>query len=367
MVATPAPVPAAGDQPVFHQCEPGPWGRIEYQYIYIAAPNWILEQYPMPQPQPRWCFPDSTAASVRAFLTQSGLDATTCDSLLSDPRALRDEEGIFTVFPTVDELIAISPTVRQTIYHELAKSSLNTFQYEPICIPDGDLDGWLSSSGLPDDVASDIRKLVWRDGDSLLFSDFRAILSHATSDSEARRWVKALTRVRAVVAYLKLAEYHRKDSLPMLEAFANLPGENRLDLIHLLPPFPRRLVYSYTTPDIERTGQTPNCHWTSLNFFNYTRQNIYLDLKLASSQVMEDYEKVTGSPQFGDVLFFLNTNEDAFHSCVYIADDLVFTKNGENIMMPWLLTRLTDVKQLYMREPGTHIEVYRRRWPEENM
>jgi hypothetical protein len=240
------------------------------------------------------------------------------------------------------------------------------------------VDEWLRGSPIPKNVVEIIRQLVYPSGEGVFFSDLRLILKYAASDTEARNWVKALTRMRAVVADLHVgsddelpalrrywsADFHRTDSLPMLDAAAEVDGGSNLDLTHLFPPLPRRLVYSYTSPDIERTGQTPNCHWTSLNFFNYTRQNILLDLKLATSAVLDNYEPVAAPYTFGDVLFFLNAQGDAYHSCVYVADNLVFTKNGENEMVPWLLTRLDDVKQLYGREPNYKIQAYRRKWTE---
>jgi len=374
------PLSSLADDAVTYQCKPGPWGRIEYQTLYLSAPLALMDEFPMPDIQPNWCFPGGTADSVRGFLTQAGLDAPTVQRLLGDPNAHRDAEGVFTVYPSVAELEALKPDVRATIYRELAKSPLNSFYYAPVCIPADSFEEWLGTGNFPTDVSDMIRKFVYRDGDAVLFSDFRAVLSHAPSDSEAHRWVRALTRVRCVLAYLKVdgtddltalkrywsTNFHRKDSLPMLEAVADMPGGGKLDLTHLFPPLPRRLVYSYITPDIERTGQTPNCHWTSLNFFNYTRQNIFLDLKLASSQVLEDYERVPEANTFGDVLFFVDDQGSAYHSCVFIADNLVYTKNGENVMMPWILTRLEDVKQIYLRKPGAKIVVYRHIWPEED-
>jgi hypothetical protein len=374
------PLSLLADDPVTYQCKPGPWGRIDYQPIYLSAPSSFIDDFPMPDIQPVWFFPNGTVDSVRALLAQCGVDPATIQRLLADPTAHRDAEDVFSIYPTVDELIALKPDTRAALYHELAKSPLNTYYYEPVCIPADGFDEWLRTGGFPPDVGDLIRKLVYRDGDAILFSDFRAVLSHASSDSEARKWVRALTRVRAVIAYLHVdptddltalkrywsANFHRKDSLPMLEAAADIPGGGRLDLTHLFPPLPRRLVYSYTTPDIERTGQTPNCHWTSLNFFNYTRQNIFLNLKLASSQVLEDYEQVPVANTFGDVLFFVDADGNAYHSCVFIADNLVYSKNGENIMMPWILTRLEDIKQVYLRKPGAKIIVYRHLWSDED-
>lgn len=376
-----APVAAKCDGGGFVQCRPGPWGRIQYQTIYLAAPDTILDEFPLPQPQSLWCFPNSNADAVQALLLKAGIEKDVCDRLLADHRSKRDEEGNLSLYPTLADVEALKPEVRTALYRELAKSQMNVFYHDPAYIPGGNLDEWLVGTNLPDNVVQLIHKLAWKDGITTMFSDFRALLSLAASDSEARRWLKVLTRTRAVIAFLKVdstdnlpvlkrywsANFNRNDSLPLLKAMSDLPGGGVIDLTHLLPPIPRRLAYAYTTPDLDRMGQVPNCHWTSLNFFNYTRQNIYLNLKLAASQVLEDYDTVTDQATFGDILFFLDKDGGAYHSCVYLADDLVFTKNGENNVMPWIITRLDDVKELYLHDhPGAAIQVYRRRWPVES-
>lgn len=366
--------------PGFRQAAPGPWGRIEWQTIYLTAPEAILEEFPTPNPQPRWCFAASTAAAVRGVLSAAGVADEMRDRLFADPRAKRDAEGVFSLFPTGADVESLKPAVRAALYRELAKYPINSFHHEPTCVPDGDVDAWLRGTGLPDHIVKLIGDLTWRDGDALLFSDYRTLISKAGSDAEARRWVRVLTRTRAIVAWLRVdesddltalrrywsANYHRKDSLPILTAAADAPGGSRLDLSHLLPPLPRRLAYAYTTPELDRSGQSPNCHWTSLNFFNYTPQNVYLDLRLAASQVLEGYDRVTGAATFGDVLFFLDEKGNAFHSVVYLADDLVFSKNGGNTVMPWIITRLGDLKQLYLHgKPEASIATFRRHWPGE--
>jgi hypothetical protein len=62
------------------------------------------------------------------------------------------------------------------------------------------------------------------------------------------------------------------------------------------------------------------------------------------------------------VLFFIDgPNGGSYHSCVYLADDLVFAKNGDNAANPWILTRLQDQKQVYLNGSSGHIQAYRRR------
>lgn len=356
-------------------CKAGPWGRIEFQTIYLEAPDWVVEHFPTPSTQPRWSFPDATQTSTRTILNRAGIKESTIEGWLNDPRCRQDQDAL-TIYPSVEDVEALSSNARTIIYRELAKSDLNPFYKEPAIVPGSSVDEWLRGAKLDKASVELIRKLAYLDGDSLMFSDYSALLSHCDTDREARRLVKATTRTRTVLASLKVnagddlealsrywtAGFRRKDILPMLESIAEQDGGGQIDLAHLLPPLPRKLIYTYPTPDLELTGRSPNCHWTSLNFFNYAPKDLYLSLKLAASQVLGDYAKAKDDARFGDVLMFLDANGNAHHSCVFIADDLVFTKNGENSAVPWILSRLDDVKQVYGRQHGSKIEIFRKRW-----
>lgn len=94
-------------------------------------------------------------------------------------------------------------------------------------------------------------------------------------------------------------------------------------------------------------GRMPDCHWTSLNFFNHYARQYFLDTRLAADHVLNSYDRVAPPYEFGDVLMFLDAHGQAIHSCVYLADDIVYTKNGENLVSPWLLMKLDDVKSIY--------------------
>jgi hypothetical protein len=360
-------------------CKKGPWGHVEFESVYLEAPEWILDNFNMPNGRPRWSFPGANEKAVKDFLAKLSIDPAARNRWLEKGNFKLDDEAL-TLFPTPAEVEALPSAARGTLYRELAKSPLNQFHHEPAYIPGNSVDAWLKGAKLPEHAMEVVRKLTYLDGSALFFSDFHVLVSQAKSDAEARSWVAALTRTRAVVPYLVVqpgddlaalskywsADFRRRDNLPMLKSLAERAAGGRLDITHLLPPIPRQLAFSYPTPDFERAGATPNCHWTSLNFFNYTRQDIYLDLKLAASRVMANYEKRNDPPGFGDLLLFLDAQGNATHSCVFIADEIVFTKNGENSATPWIFARLEDVKQIYLRKPEAKIQVFRKRWPTES-
>jgi hypothetical protein len=77
--------------------------------------------------------------------------------------------------------------------------------------------------------------------------------------------------------------------------------------------------------------------------------------------VREQCEPGTGPYRFGDILFFTTAAGQAIHSCVYLADDFVFTKNGANVISPWLIMKLSDVIDRYSVREEPTIQIYRPR------
>ena len=105
-------------------------------------------------------------------------------------------------------------------------------------------------------------------------------------------------------------------------------------------------------------GRLPDCHWTSLNFFEEEPKDLFLDSAKASEHLLSAYVAVDPPYKFGDVLCFLDGGE-GLHTCVQVADDIVLTKNGESILAPWTFMPLKDVDDVYRRSPDTRVQGYR--------
>jgi hypothetical protein len=158
----------------------------------------------------------------------------------------------------------------------------------------------------------------------------------------------------------------RKDVEPLLQSIIDTDGIEALPLSHMLPALVRKLLYTYPSLDMGRQGILPDCHWTSLNFFNYDPHEYLLDSRLATSAVLEKFALVEPPYKYGDILFFLNKDSgDAYHSCVYLADNLVFTKNGRNILSPWLIMKREDVEKIYLYRGDGRIQGFRKKPSEE--
>ena len=352
----------------------GPWGELEISRIFIEAPDVLIASVQRPNSIPMWNFPGGTAESVRALMTRAGVAADVQERIL-DPKRTITRAGVLTAYPPVPDLEALPQSARNIIYPELAKSGLNEFHENPIYITAGKIEAWLHDTELSPKIRDLIRTMAWKSGSALAFSDIRTLMSEAGSDKEVQEIFKVATRVRTFMVRLKvgpntdfktLIDYwtnhgRSSDVLPILESLRECDAPAEMDISHLLPPIPRRRLYTYPTPDLAVRGRMPDCHWTSLNFFALTPQDQYLDLRLAANRVMEGYAQISLPGELGDVLVFLNPEGGAIHSCVYLADDLVYTKNGENGLSPWVIMRVGDLTDIYLRGPGYRAQYYRRK------
>ena len=371
------PQPGRNQRPSVFYSNPGPWGRLRCFYIYLEAPQSLVNEMPMPNTKPRWTLPASTASQLPQYFKDVGLSDSFRAALL-DPKNQTVEGNVLHLFPPVPELENMPPRARELIYGELRKYQDNEFHYEPVRITTPTVEEFYATSKLSPDFIAKIAKMAYRYGDCLAFSDLPALLSHAQSESEVRAIFKGLTRTRSLMAHLELPDGtdlkplidywttrqppRLKDVEPLMQSIADTHGAERLGLAHLLPAQARKLLYTNPSLEFAREGIQPDCHWTSLNFFNFTSQNYLLSEKLAASSVLQKYAPVKTANQFGDILFFMNRETGgAQHSCVYVADGLVFTKNGRNALQPWLLMKLDDLKKMYLHGPVDRILAYRQK------
>lgn len=356
---------------------PGPWGKLRCVYVYLEAPDNLISNFPLPNTRPRWSFPEAMLPRLGAFFSEAGLTQAFIDLLL-DERNLVKEGGFVHLFPQLPDLEALTPEVRAVIYTELSKYEPNEFCVDPVLIVGQTVKEWYRTSKLRPAIIDKVAQMSYMRGETIAFSDISAILNYAESDSEARAIFKAFTRTRALMVKMELDDQsnldellnywtlgiglRRKDVEPLMQSIIDTDGVESLPISHVLPSLVRKLLYTYPGMDLARNGTFPDCHWTSLNFFNYEPHQYLLDSRLATSQVLENFAPVEPPYQYGDILFFLsNTTGDAFHSCVHLADELVFTKNGRNVLSPWVVMKLDDVKKIYLYKGDGRVQAFRRK------
>lgn len=358
------------EEPVW-KARPGPWGELEVRTVYLEAPDALLAAVAKPNSVTRWVFEQTTETAVRGLLQRCGVPAEVSARLL-DPSRRVFNGNVLSLYPTVDDLTALTPATRTALYQELAKSAANEYQRDPVYILGGDLDDWLMDAGLSDVQKDLFRKLAWKRGDALVFSDIQALLTVAKGSAEVRSTFRAVTRVRSLVVELQLplkgdrgqfidywaAGQTDAPRLTFINAITQRRAPQTVDITHFLPSLMRQRAYTFPEMELGLKGRFPDCHWTSLNFFNLVPKDFYLDTRLAAAQLVENYATVEAPYRFGDILCFLDGGE-GLHTCVYIADDIVLTKNGDSILAPWALMQVKDVEAIYRRSPATRIQGFR--------
>ena len=351
--------------------KPGPWGDLQVRTVYLEPPENILAVVSKPSSVTRWTFEQTTEKGVRAIMAKAGLTSALIDRLMGPTQVVASGNNVV-VLPKVEDLVAIGETARSALYVELAKSAANEYQCDPVFIHGGDIDDWLAETEITKPQQDLMRKLLWRRGSAVVFSDIQALLTLTKDAGEVAAVFRTITRVRSLLVELKLplkegratfVDYWSAGSLnaertPFLVAITRRRAAQDVDVTQFLPTLARRRVYTFPTAAMGLKGRLPDCHWTSLNFFEEEAKDTYLDSAVASQHLLTAYAAIDPPYKFGDVLCFLD-NGEGLHTCVQVADDIVLTKNGESILAPWTFMSLKDVDDIYRRSPDTRIQGYR--------
>ena len=354
------------------RAKPGPWGDLEYSTVYLEASTEQLKSAELPTYDTEWNFVGYTDEQVAKLFVTTAMPAAILAELL-DRAKWRHDTRTVTVVPSNEALLGLPPEARVAIYSVLTPWEEDPYHHEPVAIIAHSVREWLAHAELPEEIVATIEKMSYHRGKNLVFADTPLVLRMVQTEEARLKIRKALSRTPTLMVKLCLtpqsdiaaiAEYWggstiSRDIEPFLEAVAE-NGTASVDLIHLLPPTPRRVVYTFPGPEFGRTGYYPDCHWTSLNFRNAEPLERLADPLLATAYVLDNYSKVQGAYHYGDVIFLMDgPSGNAVHSCVYLADDLVFTKNGRGPTQPWVVMKLDDVVTYYGMFYSPQIACYR--------
>lgn len=369
----PQPIPAA---PVFaydeyiQKARPGPWGELQYSRILIEPPDeFVIADAEQKEPV-RWFFPGYTLETLAALWQTAGLSAEQMAQL--HPREIAP--GVLAVEPSADPVLGLSRESRTAIYSVLSAFTENPAQNEPFRFRADSAEEWFENSSLSPETLSLVKGLLYRRGTSLLFSDYAVVLPRIQSRTERQELIKTLARKATLLVKLRISPSsdletisgywgrgpRRKAIHSLLESLAQRPGGMTLDIAHVLPKFARAHIFTYPAFD-DTVGGARDCHWTALNFFNDVPDDRFVDVQVVKQTIETDYVPAVDRPMFGDILVFSRPDGTVIHSCVFVADDIVFTKNGGSPVMPWILMNLSDVIAFYPSDPELTISVYRRK------
>jgi hypothetical protein len=354
-----APVVVSGPAPALPESAGAAHGRLKVSSFFLEAPDEVLRLAEAPDQRPVWRFPGRDPRVALEALAQAGLGAAGL-AALSAPGAFAVEVDKVSFLPSLDLLVGLGPQVREAVYLLLAGNGLNPLHSQPQRIQ-GQVDDWMKGSILSVPQQALFRSLLWRGNGSWVFSDLAALSLLATSAAEVQEARRIMTRVRTLRVTVMppaagggsrfrdywLAAGMNPTVAPLLNAALEAASEDGIDLALLLPTLARERLYTYPTLNDAIAGRLPDCNWTSLNFFAARPSTYYLDGRTSFLTLTQEYEQVPRAERLGDVIAFVTADGIVIHTCVHIAGDIVFTKNGQLLFAPWLLQPLADVVAIY--------------------
>jgi hypothetical protein len=355
----------------------GPWGKLTVSPVIVSPPlEYVAEDWGRTSEPDAWYFPGTTPELLDAFLASTGLSTDQAARIKSSARSHSGIRGLV-VTPDPAMVRTLSPDVRSRLYTQLAKSSLNFDQTNSFRFLGSSPDDWLGGTLISPQTRQIVEPLIYRDGEFLNFADVEIVRAAISDNEELRRLAKALLRQSTLLVRLSVVDASAVDSLadywgrggrridlrPLLESIAGAGPDHSIDIVHLLPALARQNLYRYpklATADFNKP-LLANCLWTALNFFSLAPDDRFLDVNVALDTLRQNYYVVEHGFQLGDIIGFVDDEGDLFHVAVYIADDLVYTKNGTSPMAPWTIVRLDYLRGYYKGRATDLRLIYHRR------
>ena len=350
-----------------------PWGQLVERDLDLEQPEEYVAYEINTNRLETWTFEDMNPDTTRTVMQSSGLSKEQIEKALSAASMIYTNSNTV-VTPDSDLVFSLPPEARGKLYAVLGRFNSNGLMQFPFCFPGNTFAERVDKSGFSAATLALLQKALYPRGDAQCFSDLEALLHCIPDEAERMQTVKALSHQSAVLMGIRVwpdsdidkligywgwpAGVHLTDIRPFLDSLKREPSGGAASILYFLPPFARARLYTYPLPS-QPGDPAMDCHWTTMNFFNETPDNRFSDPKYTVDYLLSHYYKIGKPTAYGDLIFLLNKNGDATHSAVYLADDIVFTKNGNNYAQPWMLMHLKDLLAEYTTASAPEVVVYR--------
>jgi hypothetical protein len=348
------------------ESKPGPWGSLLYAKATLELPDEFTLLPKAGQPPICWFFPAFSKEETSEFLKTSGVPQAEIDRVIVNVKDIAAEPGKragTSLYPSDEFILGLSPAARAKIYALLIECPENEEGMYSCWFDAETVDTELSDSQLAPESIKLLKSLFFQyPGSNLfLFVDRCTAVRKLPNDRERRLFTKAITNKTTLFVRLKitpqtdidaLAGYwgvggRRKDLLPLFNSAQSIENGWNLSLVYLLPPFMRNRLYTYPFPSVDPTAIKQDCLWSTFNVFNETPDNQFVNMDYAQKKLEQDYYQIFEPSQLGDVILLTTAKGQAIHAASYIADDIVFTKNGGHFEQPWILMHQKDMLKTY--------------------
>ncbi|MBW8864272.1 MAG: hypothetical protein JF609_04990 [Verrucomicrobia bacterium] len=343
----------------------GAWGSLITRDIDLERPvEYLTEEVANPKPEV-WTFTGMKPEAVKALFTQNGLSAAqVAEAFATDTFTETASATVLT--PSEKFLLSLDAPVRGKLCVALAGLGVNLYMDYPYIFPGDVIDSIYKDTRVNAEDMALFKRLIYLNGNVSQLSDYPYLLGKIPTMERRVAMARSMSRQSAVLAGLaikpdtdidKIASYwgnmpnvHFTDIRPMMEALKALPDGGNLSLFYLMPKFARDRLYTFPLPP--QAGEpTMDCHWSTFNFSNETPDNRFNDPAFAVEYIRKNYYQIAAPSICGDILLLMNDRQEVKHSAVFLADDIVFTKNGNNYRQPWMLMRIPDLLATYPSTP----------------
>jgi hypothetical protein len=350
-----------------------PWGQLDTLEFPFGDPGALAPDREVRLRKTEWYFEGISQGQLETFLNSCGLDEQQKAELMRGSQWQVSSNG-FLVQPPDDLVAGLSPVARANIYELLARSQVNYAQRFPFRFSPEEIQTRFGFTRLSEEKIRLIESLSYTNNGDLCFADLQLLPKRLTS-SEFDEAMNALYRIPTYRLRLRIFEDSNIDQLvaywgkggregrirPLLDSLKKVAGTNgaSANISYLLPDFARLRLYTFPTNWPEKQIAREDCFWTSMNFFNREPDNRFLDADAAVHALTTECAPVTGEKEFGDLIAITDGKGKGIHMCVHIADDFVFTKNGRNVLSPWVIMKREDMLALFPAE-GRRVLSYRK-------
>ena len=331
------------------------------QNIKLERPTeYISAEVKNPEPE-AWSFAGQTPAQVKALLAAIGFTKEEVEAQVTSSHLT--STGKVTVFtPDENFLLSLKPETRQKLYGGLYGLGAETYIDFPFIFPKDSFEAIYADARLqPDDVAL-LKQLVYPAANAVRLTDYNLLLRKIPTVERRVLMAKVLSLQPAVLARIcvrpdsdidKIASYWGNmenvrftDMRPMLEALKGLPHGGTMSVMYFLPPLARSRLYTYPLPP-QPGDPVMDCHWSTFNFASLQPDNRFNKPEFTVDYIKKNYYRIDSPSICGDLLLYANDRNEIKHSAVFLADDLAFTKYGDNYRQPWMIVRFADMQAMY--------------------
>ncbi len=350
-----------------------PWGELEVIEFPLELSDEFLTRVSPFQPGPKWCFPGRTLTQVTNLFRACGVTESETALLLEGAEwelivpgpaehlpadvPLKDlvTVGVW-ASPPPSMVLNLNPAARQRIYAVLAASDLNPGQRYPLRFNPAEFDARVSRAGLSAGQRAIVKQLAYADGDMVCLADLEA-LRHVFSANELRSLLQSLCQTPTLLLRVAVSPHADVEALvrywgrgnrartikPFLDGLAQTPGRTSVSVSFFMPPFARTRLYTFPDAATNAPEARLDSLWTALNFFNDQPDDLLLCEDYAEQVLRSEYQTTQSAPAYGDLVALVTASGNLVHLSVYIADGVVFTRNGVGTLQPWVLMKIPDM------------------------